>query len=587
MNKPIIPAITESVAVPKAPPLQLVMIQANPTVGAIQQNLEAILEHRRVHADADLIVLSECFLTGYPLQDLVSLPHFIGAVARAVNELQLAVRNEPGPAVLFGAPTPGADKPYNSAILIRADGTLAMTHKQELPNNDVFDEMRNFAQGTGKAQPLRLNEQWSLGVMICEDGWHKKVASELEGEGANLLISINGSPVRLGKQQQRLLQMRRRAEETKLPVVYVNQVGGQDELVFDGSSFALNANGEILTQLAFMAEDSATLTVTPDERGHVQLERPHAFPLRIPTPCDTELMYRAGVLGLRDYVEKNKIPFVHLGISGGRDSAAVATMAADAIGAERVLGYRLPSAITGEESMDLAEELMARLGCKLQTVQIGGAVEEVLRATAQLTPRNDAAANLSRENLQARLRMVMLMYANNAIGGMLLGTSNKSESSVGYTTIYGDMAGQYNPIKDLFQTDVRRAIEWRNEHIPADNRNPIANPVPLGIVTRAPTAELSEGQTDEATLGSYETHLDPHLKGMVELQLDAMATRRKVEREGGIPIDPDYSYRVSDMVYAAEFKRRQACIGPQIRPNSFGLARRYPITNQFREMRPA
>lgn len=567
--------------------LTLVMVQANPVVGDLDGNARQILAAREAHIDRDLVILPECFLTGYPLEDLTLRGGFLSRTMAKIHEIAETIRSTRGPAVLFGAPIAGAALAHNAAVLIRGDGSISFATKTELPNSDVFDEARVFASATEAPRPLMLNGI-RLGVMICEDMWHGKVARALADELADLLIVINGSPFEAGKQPLRLQHARRRVADTGLPLIYANLVGGQDELVFDGASFALDGRGHILTQLPFGRDASAAFRfdadgenvvfgAVHDHGGDVIECMTGTYPDRLAS------IYGACVLGIDDYIRKTGSSQVFIGISGGIDSALVAAMAADALGPDRVTGVMMPSRHTGQESLDLADELMHRLGIWALTLPIAEAVEAGEGFLAGARGGDVARMSLARENMQARMRAVALMALANAEGGMVLTTGNKSEMSVGYATIYGDMAGGYNPLKDILKTDVWALARWRNTTpaIPGRDMLPVADLplIPTEIIDRPPTAELKEGQNDEQALGSYEV-LDELLTGIIEHNLDAEAARQAAEKKLGQAIAPEHAERIARLVQQAEHKRRQAPPGLKLTARGFGKGWRYPIANK-------
>jgi NAD+ synthase len=571
------------------PQLRVRFIQANPTVGDLEGNFQMALQHLRQATDVDLLVFPECFLSGYPLQDLVLRPAFLTAVRERLNRLGEAVHAQGGPAVLMGAPVAGSDLPFNAATLLRPDGTRQTVLKTELPNNDVFDERRTFAMGKAPT-PLVLGD-WKIGALICEDMWHGGVARTLADEGAELLLVINGSPMELGKQAVRLGHARKRVKSTGLPLVYLNLTGGQDELVFDGSSFLFDAQGQFLAQ-APMGEAILDVTFEKDERGVADVLN-HTIdaeqdPLQGTSPVANEAhplesLYWTLMVGLRDYVRKNGFRQVLLGLSGGLDSAIVAALAADALGPEQVCTLMLPAAYTGQESRSLAEDMAVRLGCRYGTVPILNPVEGVeallqtgLDALDLASP--EAARRLASENIQARVRGNLLMALSNAVPGTLvLSTGNKSEMSVGYATLYGDMCGGFNPIKDLYKTRVQALTAWRNANFRSWMKGPADAPIPERILSRPPTAELAAEQTDEASLGAYPV-LDAVLEGLVEHLLSPEAAAHAASRKLGQVVEVGYAERIARLVQRAEYKRRQAPPGIKVTGRSFGFGWRFPLT---------
>lgn len=570
----------------RQPSLHLVLCQLNPIVGDLAGNLQHILTLRQQHREADLLVFPECFLTGYPLQDLVNRPAFIDDVTEAIHALAREVRLNPGPGLLFGAPTQGPGLPYNSAVLIQPNGQIDYTHKQKLPNNEVFDEVRVFSPYTETAQPLTF-KNYQLGVLICEDAWHPETATQLAAGGAECLIVLNGSPTKVvntgkglaPKHTLRLANMQQRVADTGLPLIYLNLVGGQDDLVFDGHSFILDAQGNETARLPFITDCVAIAEIVYNN-GTTEILCPD-YPASAPLPSAEEVMYRAAVLGLRDYVQKQGITKTVLGVSGGADSALVAAIAADALGADAVTGVMLPSDYTSTESLDLAADLCTRLGIHLASFRISATAAAFTATAENILPRSNTAASLAAENLQARLRMAALMYYANAQGGMMLCTSNKSESSIGYGTIYGDIAGGYNPVKDIYKTEVWNLMRWRNDNIPPDSRCPVANPIPEGCITRPPSAELKPNQVDADALGEY-TLLDTVLQALVEDELDVDAATIAATRVLKTRVDPAYVARMASLHFSQEYKRRQSAPGPQLRDKGYGLARRYPLVNRYR-----
>jgi NAD+ synthase len=553
-------------------------VQDNAHVGNITGNLSQVLGHLE-NSQADLVVFPECFLTGYPLQDMVLRPGFLAEVDNALDQLAHHIRAQGGPAVLIGAPLPGSDLPFNAAVLIRQDGTRQVAVKTELPNNDVFDERRIFARGSNPA-PLTLGS-WRLGVMICEDMWHGRVARTLGDEGADMLLVLNGSPMEMDKQPVRLRHATRRVQSTGLPLVYLNLVGGQDELVFDGASFVLDGDNHLISQHPF-TQTTFRVVFARDAQGRTIIDS--SSPLN-PYPDRQEAIYRTLVLGMRDYVVKNGFSDVLLGLSGGLDSAIVAAIAADAISPQRVITLMLPAQWTGQESVGLADEMARVLGCQYATVPVSPITQalEAALAACPIGGQTEGGIRIANENIQARARGNLLMALSNARPGTLvLSTGNKSEMSVGYATLYGDMCGGFNPIKDLYKTQVQALTAWRNTLTQADLENmgllgPVA-PVPTGILTRPPTAELAPDQTDENALGAYPM-LDAVLSGLIEAMLDPVAAARVASDKLGYSVEEAYARKIAGLVRRAEYKRRQAPPGIKVSGRSFGFGWRYPITN--------
>jgi NAD+ synthase len=543
--------------------LTLALAQLNPTVGDIAGNLAAI-RAARTSCASDLIVCSELALIGYPPEDLVLRPAVIAATRRAVEEL--ATDTVSGAAVLVTTPWQENGAIYNAAVLL-ADGKIAaVRYKHELPNYGVFDEKRVFVAGP-LPEPVDFHGA-RLGVMICEDMWYPSVARHLADRGAELLIVPNGSPYERAKIHQRVALASERVRETGLALVYVNQVGGQDELVFDGGSFVVDRDAQLVVRLPFWKD--VTQPVTWTRTGDRWTCATTAI---APLPNETPNTYQALMLGLRDYVNKNRFPGVLLGLSGGIDSALTAAVAVDALGPDRVRGVRLPSRFTSDESQDDAAVEAERLGMVLETIPIGEVVDAVERTLAPLFAGR--ARDITEENIQARARGLLLMAVSNKFGAMLLTTGNKSEMSVGYATLYGDMCGGYSVLKDLYKTEVYSLAEWRNRCLPEGALGPAGEVIPASVLTKAPTAELRPNQKDQDSLPEYAA-LDAMLTGLVEQERSV----DEIARDG---YPRDVVSRTQNMLFTAEYKRRQAPPGVKTSSRSFGRDRRYPITNRFRE----
>lgn len=562
--------------------LHIVMVQENPTVGDLDGNIQKVITQLNNFPKADLIVFPECFITGYPLEDLVMRAGFMAKTNEALNKLTNIVKEKNGPAILIGTPVIGSDLPHNAAVLIRADGSHSVTLKTELPNFDVFDEKRVFSTTNTPPKPLNL-KGWKLGVMVCEDMWHGNISRHLADELADVLIVLNGSPYEDGKHKIRIEHASRRAKDTNLPLIYVNMTGGQDEIVFDGASFTMDQNGNVLSQMDFCNVDIHEIILKKDDYK-TEIDPNCNFTIdtlgaRIPYPDRMESIYRACVTGLRDYIEKTNAQSVVLGVSGGIDSALVAAIAADAIGAENVTGIMMPSQYTGDESLDLADDLMKRIGMRSMVLPIKESVEAVIENVNKFTPKNAETLSLAQENIQARLRGMLLMAFSNAEGGIVLSTGNKSEMSVGYATLYGDMSGGFNPLKDIYKTDVWKLSKWRNAHIPKNSKCEIMEIITPEIIDRPPTAELKEDQSDEKSLGSYDV-LDALLRGLIEEGLDTNAAKLNAENLLNINIEQEHAQRIANLVKNAEYKRRQAPPGVKLTAKSFGKGWRYPIINK-------
>ncbi len=547
--------------------LRIALAQLNPIVGDISGNAELARQARAEAAKkgADLLVLSELFLVGYPPEDLVLKPAFIRA-ARDATEMLAAETADGGPAVLLGTPWPGEEKPHNSVALLHEGRVAAVRHKVDLPNYGVFDEKRVFAPGPMPG-PINFRDV-RIGVPICEDIWREEVCECLAETGSELLLSPNGSPYTRTKVDTRMRLSVSRVAETGLALAYVNQVGGQDELVFDGASFVLNKGGALAMQMpAWVPAVALTEWVRQSDGWHCKAGE------RVLLEEGEAAAYRACVLGLRDYVRKNGFPGVVLGLSGGIDSALTAVMAVDALGAEHVHCIMMPYRYTAGESLRDAEACAKALGVRYDVLPIFTAVEGLEESLAPLFA--NLPRDITEENLQSRARGTILMAVSNKFGSMVVTTGNKSEVSVGYATLYGDMNGGFNPIKDLYKMQVYALSRYRNREHPPGCLGPAGIVVPENIITKAPTAELRENQKDQDSLPPYEV-LDDILECLVEREMplaDIIARGH----------DPETVRRVERLLYIAEYKRRQAAPGVKITDRNYGRDRRYPITNRFRE----
>jgi NAD+ synthase len=547
--------------------LAIAVAQLNSTVGDIAGNAEKVRCAREEAAKqgADLVVFPELFIAGYPPEDLVLKPAFQAACRSAIETLARETASG-GPALLVGTPWLDGGKLYNAVALLDGGAIATLRYKVDLPNYGVFDEKRVFAPGP---MPGPVNFRGvRLGLPICEDIWGAEIVECLAETGAELLVVPNGSPYWRQKGDVRLNIAVARVTEQGLPTVYVNQVGAQDELVFDGVSFGLHADCSLAFQLAAFQE---TIVTTHWVRQGLAW-RCENGPKVAAVDAD-HADYAACVLGLRDYVNKNGFPGVVIGLSGGIDSALCAAMAVDALGADRVRCIMLPYKFTAQESLDDAAACAKALGMPYQVLPIAPAVEGLeaaLKPTFSGLPRD-----VTEENLQSRARGTMLMAISNRFNLMVVTTGNKSEMSVGYATLYGDMNGGFNPIKDLYKTEVFRLARLRNSWKPDGAMGPGGVVIPENIITRPPTAELRENQKDEDSLPPYSV-LDPILERLVEREEPISAIVA-----GGF--DRDTVVRVERMLNIAEYKRRQAAPGVKVTLKNFGRDRRYPITNRFRD----
>jgi NAD+ synthase len=546
--------------------LVIALAQLNPTVGAVAANLAKAKDTHAAtrQAGADLVLFPELYIAGYPPEDLVLRTSFVTACREAVEEL--ARDTAAGPAILIGLPWRDGKKLHNAVALLNNGRIETLRFKHDLPNYGVFDEKRVFDAGPAPG-PISFKGV-RLGVPICEDIWTEESCETLAETGAEILLVPNGSPFEQNKDDTRLNLVVARVTETGLPLAYLNQIGGQDELVFDGASFVLNADRTLALQMPMFEE---ALAVTEWIRGAEGWRMNKSEIARLPER--EEETWLACVLGLKDYVEKNRFPGVVLGLSGGIDSAVVAAMAVDALGPERVHCVMLPYAYTRRDSLVDAEACAEALGVRYDVVPIKEPVEGFLSALKPLFDGRNT--DTTEENIQSRSRGVILMAISNKFGSMVLTTGNKSEMSVGYATLYGDMNGGFNPIKDVYKTQVYRLARWRNANRPDGLKGPTGAIIPERIITKAPTAELRENQTDQDTLPPYDA-LDDILSGLVEEELPVADIVKRGHAEALVR-------RVQHMLYVAEYKRRQAAPGVKITRRNFGRDRRYPIVNGFRD----
>ncbi len=544
--------------------LTIALHQSNAAVGDLRGNADAMLAARARVATADLLLTPELSLIGYPPEDLVLKPAAVAACAVELDRLAAAT-GDGGPGLLVGLPWRDDGRLFNAMALLDGGRIVAVTRKHDLPNYGTFDEKRVFAAAPLPG-PLAFRGV-RLGVPICEDIWTPEVSECLGETGAELLLVPNGSPFEVGKDDRRRSLAVSRVVETGLPLAYLNRVGGQDELAFDGASFVVNADRTTAWQLPDWDEALVTTAWTRGNRGWACA--PGSLAPLDDEPAD---IYHAMLVGLRDYVDRNRFPGVILGLSGGIDSALSAAVAVDALGPERVWCVMLPSRFTVGDSLEDAAVCARLLGCRLDTVPIAPAMaafDDMLAPLFAGQPRD-----IAEENIQSRIRGLSLMACSNKFGPMLLTTGNKSEMSVGYATIYGDMAGGFSVLKDVYKTTVFRLSAWRNAHRPRLARGPDGPVMPQRVIDKPPTAELRENQRDDDSLPPYDV-LDRILIGLVENE----AAAADLVADG---LDAALVARIERLLYVAEYKRRQAPPGVKIGRRNFGRDRRYPITNAFR-----
>jgi NAD+ synthase len=546
---------------------RITLAQLDPTVGDLKGNAakaRAAWQEGKA-TGADLVALPEMFITGYQAQDLIMKPAFVAAVQVAIDALAKACAD--GPALCIGGPSVGEDlKLHNSYFTLQGGKVTAVVHKYFLPNFNVFDEVRVFSRDMMQG-PVAVNGV-RIGMPICEDAWYPDVVEALEESGAEFILVPNGSPYFRNKFETRLNHMVSRVIESRLPLIYLNMVGGQDDQVFDGGSFVLNPGGEPAVQLPIFDEVIS----------HVDLERtPEGWRAAkgdfTQHPGEMEQDYRVMVTALRDYMAKTGFKKVLLGLSGGIDSAIVATIAVDALGPENVRCVMLPSEYTSEASLEDAKAVAKALGCRYDFVPIAETRAAVTKTLAPLFAGTEEG--LTEENIQSRIRGLLLMAMSNKFGEMLLTTGNKSEVAVGYATIYGDMAGGYNPIKDLYKTAVFEACRWRNENHRTWMMGPEGEMIPDRIITKPPSAELREDQKDSDSLPDY-----PVLDGILEILVDEDGSIADCVAAG---YDRADAKKVEHLLYISEYKRFQSAPGARLSKRAFWLDRRYPIVNRWRD----
>ncbi len=545
---------------------RVALAQLNPTVGALKGNVDQIkhtvdsLQDKKV----DYIVFPELFLSGYPVQDLVTKKSFVLDCMEHLKEL--VTWNTGNATIGVGCPWLIEEDVYNCFLVLSGGKIQAIIQKHHLPNTEVFDEIRQFKSGSISG-PYRIGNV-RVGTPICEDAWFEDVCETLEESGAELLIVPNGSPYERNKLDRRFNKMVARVVETGLPLVYLNLVGGQDDQVFDGGSFTLNPGGVLAMQFPLFDEMVEIVEFRKTPTGWKALESNFAL-----VPKEEEQDYRAIVEGVRNYICKSGFSKVVLGLSGGIDSALVATIAVDAIGPENTRCVLLPSPFTSSQSTTDALELVRNLNCKIEEVPIESIMEQVLNSLQPIF--GDRPPDLTEENIQSRIRGMLLMAISNKFGEILLTTGNKSEVAVGYTTIYGDMAGGYNPIKDLYKTKVIQLCRWRNTNFRSWMKGISGEVIPSQIISKPPTAELRENQKDTDSLPSYEI-----LDQVLEMLIDKDFSVTEVAAKG---FDLELVQKIEQLIYRSEYKRFQSAPGVRLTGRALWLDRRYPIVNHWRD----
>ena len=550
-------------------PVPIALAQLNAHLGNIDANISRLAGARTKAAanGAEIIVTPEMYLSGYPCDDLVLRDDFMNDVAIGIDQLA-TLTSDGGPAIAVGAPTRESGRIYNSVFVLDDGKQIARFDKVNLPNYGVFDDKRNFTPGQMPG-PIMLRGL-KIGFPICEDIWEPDVAECLEESGADLIIAMNASPFDRTKPERRLQNAIARGVETGLPVIYVNMIGGQDELVYDGGSFAINTGGKLACCSPSFSE-SVLVVTAQKSMGVLTLTGQLS-----PPDSDLTAIYRGLCLGLRDYVQKNGFPGVVLGLSGGIDSALVAAIAVDALGADAVQAVMMPSAYTSQKSLDDATKLASLLGIRLDNVPITPAMTALDKMLGdQFAGTNPGVAE---ENIQSRLRGLVLMGISNKHGPMVLATGNKSEYAAGYSTLYGDMCGGYAPLKDIWKVDVFRLCEWRNQNLPRGAAGPEGTVIPQDIIDKPPSAELRLDQKDTDSLPPYE-RLDAIMAALCE----EMADIESIVARG---FDRAEVTQASKLLFRAEYKRFQAAPGPKMTPVAFGRDRRLPLTSGFNPIKP-
>ena len=545
--------------------LKIALAQLNPLVGDVSGNIDKLISIRAgLKDDVDILVAPELYVSGYPIDDLVLREDFLNLVEKEINKLADSTKDKKS-AIIVGAPRKDNNSIKNSVFVIENGKIISIKDKYELPNTGVFDEQRIFKQGS--LEDCVDIKGVKFGLPICEDIWEKTVLEKLSKSGAEIIVAINASPFTVSKNEERESVAKLRVEETKLPIVYLNRTGGQDELIFDGSSFALNYDGKKFYNSSEFKEETAQISFQKTNgkwAGQGNLNN---------NSSSTERLYKALVLGLRDYVNNNKFSGVVLGLSGGVDSALVAALATDAFGPDLVQAIMLPSPFTGDESLNDAKEAAELLKIKYSNLKISEAMKIVENILGDFKgPKFEPG--ITEENIQSRLRGLLLMALSNRYGYMVLATGNKSEYAVGYSTLYGDMCGGYAPIKDVWKTDVFKLCNWRNENYSDLFKGPKGKVIPENIINKAPTAELRDNQKDTDSLPEYNI-LDEILKSLVEDEISV----EKIVSKG---FDRKVVEKTAQLLARSEYKRFQAAPGPKVTNKAFGRDRRFPLTSGFR-----
>ena len=545
--------------------LKIALAQLNPLVGDVAGNIEKLISIRsKLSNDIDILVAPELYVSGYPIDDLVLREDFLSLVDKEINKLVKST-NDNKSAIIVGAPRKDGKNIKNSVFVIENGKIVSIKDKYELPNTGVFDEQRIFQQGS--LENCVNIKGVEIGLPICEDIWEKTVLQKLTKSGAEIVIAINASPFTILKNKERNEIVSLRVQENKLPIVYLNRTGGQDELIFDGSSFGLNFDGKKFYSSSEFKEEISIIDFQKQNGKWVGKGKLNG------SSSSEERLYKALVLGLRDYVNNNKFSGVVLGLSGGIDSALVAAVATDAFGPDLVQAIMLPSPYTGNESLNDAKETAQLLNINYSNLKINDAMKIVENILGDFKGPS-FKSGITEENIQSRLRGLLLMALSNRYGYMVLATGNKSEYAVGYSTLYGDMCGGFAPIKDVWKTDVFKLSEWRNNNFSDLFKGPKGKVIPDNIINKPPTAELRENQKDTDSLPEYNI-LDEILKGLVEEEISV----EKIVSKG---FDKKIVEKTAQLLARSEYKRFQAAPGPKVTSKAFGRDRRFPLTSGFR-----
>ena len=545
--------------------LKIALAQLNPLVGDVSGNIEKLISIRsKLSNDIDILVAPELYVSGYPIDDLVLREDFLSLVDKEINKL-VKNTNDNKSAIIVGAPRKDGKNIKNSVFVIENGKIVSIKDKYELPNTGVFDEQRIFQQGS--LENCVNIKGVEIGLPICEDIWEKTVLQKLTKSGAEIVIAINASPFTILKNKERNEIVSLRVQENKLPIVYLNRTGGQDELIFDGSSFGLNFDGKKFYSSSEFKEEISIIDFQKQNGKWVGKGKLNG------SSSSEERLYKALVLGLRDYVNNNKFSGVVLGLSGGIDSALVAAVATDAFGPDLVQAIMLPSPYTGNESLNDAKETAQLLNINYSNLKINDAMKIVENILGDFKGPS-FKSGITEENIQSRLRGLLLMALSNRYGYMVLATGNKSEYAVGYSTLYGDMCGGFAPIKDVWKTDVFKLSEWRNNNFSDLFKGPKGKVIPDNIINKPPTAELRENQKDTDSLPEYNI-LDEILKGLVEEEISV----EKIVSKG---FDKKIVEKTAQLLARSEYKRFQAAPGPKVTSKAFGRDRRFPLTSGFR-----